>query len=55
MQALEMAQEGLAGGAPLDMVSVDLTEALSALCEIVGKDASDEVISAVFRNFCVGK
>ena len=38
-----------------DIVSVDLMAALSSLHEITGQSASDEVIAAVFRNFCVGK
>ena len=53
--ALEDALGGLDAGLPLDFVTVDLMAALSALGEITGLNASDKVISAVFRNFCVGK
>lgn len=53
--SLADALKGLGAGLPLDFLTVDLMAALSALGEITGLDASDEVISAVFRNFCVGK
>ena len=36
-------------------VAVDLREALSALGEITGRDATEAVIDSVFANFCVGK
>lgn len=53
--SLADAMKGLGVGLPLDFLTVDLMAALAALGEITGLDASDEVISAVFRNFCVGK
>ena len=40
---------------PLDVTAIDLMAALTALCEITGEDASEEVIDRVFKNFCVGK
>jgi tRNA modification GTPase len=36
-------------------MTIDLMDALSALLEITGRNASEAVIDAVFRNFCVGK
>ena len=54
-RALQDALTALSGGMPQDLISVDLMAALNALGEITGRSASDEVISAVFRNFCVGK
>ncbi|MGN1096232.1 MAG: tRNA uridine-5-carboxymethylaminomethyl(34) synthesis GTPase MnmE [Christensenellales bacterium] len=41
--------------APIDCVLIDLKEALSCLGEITGNNASEEVIDAIFKNFCVGK
>lgn len=43
------------GGMALDIVEIRLRGALSALSEITGEDASEEVIDRVFARFCVGK
>ncbi len=53
--SLERAERAISEGEPPDLVSVDLMDALSALSEITGRSAADDVIAAVFRNFCVGK
>ena len=53
--ALIRAAQGIEDGAPLDMASVDLWEARRLLGEITGEDATEAVIDAVFKNFCVGK
>lgn len=41
--------------APIDCILIDLKEALNCLGEITGNNASEEVIDAIFKNFCVGK
>ena len=53
--ALNRAVEAIDAGLALDMVEIDLREALEELSEITGEDASEEVIDRVFQNFCVGK
>lgn len=53
--ALQRALESIDAGYALDVTEIDLREALSALSEITGEDASKEVIDRVFQNFCVGK
>ena len=55
LAALEHALEGIDAGFALDLAEIDLKEALEALSEITGEDASEEVIDRVFKNFCVGK
>ena len=55
LDALEGAVEAIEAQTPLDMVAIDLRQALAALSEITGEDASEEVIDRVFQNFCVGK
>ena len=55
LKSLRHAVEGIDAGFELDLAEIDLKEALSALSEITGEDASEEVIDRVFKNFCVGK
>ncbi|MGY2892674.1 tRNA uridine-5-carboxymethylaminomethyl(34) synthesis GTPase MnmE [Deinococcus sp. UYEF24] len=40
---------------PDDLAGYELEEALRALSELTGRDAQEDVIDGVFRNFCVGK
>ena len=39
----------------LDAVSVCVDDALDALCDLTGENASEAVIEQVFERFCVGK
>ena len=52
-RALEHIQA--AHGLPDELASYELEEALRSLSELTGRDAQEEVIDGVFRNFCVGK
>lgn len=40
---------------PLDIISLDINDAWSALGEITGETANEEIIANVFAKFCVGK
>ncbi len=53
--ALNQLEETIESGAPLDLVTDDLWRAMYAISEITGEDATEDVIDAVFANFCVGK
>ena len=53
--ALSEAADSLEKGYTLDVCYALLDEALSVLFELSGENASEEVIDAVFRDFCVGK
>ena len=39
----------------LDLLAIDVTDAWSALGEITGKTATEEIINDIFSRFCVGK
>ena len=41
--------------AQLDLLAIDVMDAWSALGEITGKTASEEIINDIFSRFCVGK
>ena len=53
--AVTGAQEAMEAGFGLDAVSVCVDDALDALCELTGENASEAVIEQVFERFCVGK
>ena len=53
--ALDEAVRALDGGIGLDAVSVCVDDALDALYELTGENASEAVIERVFEQFCVGK
>jgi tRNA modification GTPase len=56
LEPIQRAVEGLAReDIEIELVSLDLSEALIALGEVDGQGAPDQVIDAVFANFCVGK
>lgn len=44
-----------AGNMPADVISVDIQDAWSALGEITGETAGEEIINTIFSKFCVGK
>jgi len=55
LDALKNAVSGIDSGFELDLIEIDLKEALEYLSQITGEDASEEVIDRVFSTFCVGK
>jgi tRNA modification GTPase len=61
-QALVEAQESLTHaldaislGLEQDLVSMDIAEAIDALGKITGATVSEDIVNAIFHDFCVGK
>jgi len=52
---LESCVSSSESGMPLDFFSCDLRLANEKLCEILGKNISEELVSNIFSRFCVGK
>ncbi len=52
---VQSALEAYARGVPADFVSIDVTAAVNALGEITGETASEDLLDAIFSQFCVGK
>jgi tRNA modification GTPase len=52
---LDLAGRSVEEEAPLDMIAVDLKDALDALGEITGEVTSAEILKTIFSDFCVGK
>lgn len=42
-------------GLPMDLMAVDIKEALDSLSEITGEISTEDVLDHIFHNFCVGK
>lgn len=53
--SLERLIDGLLGGVPVDLVTIDLNIAIDALGEITGATVSEDIVNSIFHNFCVGK
>ena len=49
------AQSGDQANLAADLIAVDLTAAVSALGEITGETVGEDVLDAIFSNFCLGK
>lgn len=52
---LRNVEEGLKNNLSEDLLAIDLRAALEALGEITGRTVSEEIINAIFNQFCVGK
>ena len=55
LDAVRRAEESLSLGLTPDVILTDAEEALSALGELTGATAREEIVSAIFSRFCVGK
>ena len=53
--ALHAVLVGLASGAGTELVAADLRQALAALGEITGEISSDDLLTSIFTQFCIGK
>jgi tRNA modification GTPase len=53
--SLRDAQAAHARGAPPDLLAVDLTAALAAIGEVTGETVDEDLLSAIFSRFCIGK
>jgi tRNA modification GTPase len=55
LRSANAAESSCASHLPADLVAVDLRGALDALGEITGETVTEDVIEAIFRDFCMGK
>lgn len=53
--ALDAAMMAAKHDVPLDIVSMDIQEAIEALGEITGEVTTDDILDRIFGTFCVGK
>ena len=54
-KSVENILETIDMGYPMDLISVDLNEALDSLSEVTGEISNEDLLDHIFSNFCVGK
>ncbi len=52
---LERVLNGLDGGVPADFVAMDIRQSLFHLGEITGQITTEDLLTNIFSNFCIGK
>jgi len=55
LKALKDAREAALSLMPPEIVAVDIMAAASALGSITGEVSGEDVLDAIFRDFCIGK
>ncbi len=55
LEACHRFEQALAAGAPVDLLAVEVQTALDCLGDITGLTTPEEVLDAVFSQFCIGK
>ena len=55
IEAINRVLNGLEAGVSCEFIAFDMRQALSSLGIIIGTDVTDEIITAVFSSFCLGK
>lgn len=53
--SLERVLSGFDENLPEDLIATDIRQAIHYLGEITGEITTDEILSNIFRNFCIGK
>jgi tRNA modification GTPase len=49
------AVEGLRADYTLEVVALELRSAVNAVGEVVGKTTTEDLLDAIFSQFCIGK
>lgn len=55
IEALTIATEAIEGELPLEICCAEVENTMSALGELDGRTVSEDIVSRIFANFCVGK
>jgi len=53
--SLDRAREALRNSVGLEMVSIELRDALHDLAEVIGETDNEDILTRLFQNFCIGK
>ncbi len=55
IESLKQARTSAAAAMPPEIVAVDVTAAADAMARITGEVSTEDVLDAIFREFCIGK
>ena len=55
VKGLNSAINSIESGIPIDMISIDIKDAIKTLGEMLGESVSEDVLNKIFEKFCVGK
>ena len=55
LEALKNARTSALSLMPPEIVAVDIMAAAAALASITGEVSSEDILDAIFQNFCIGK
>lgn len=54
-QKIESARKSFCENLFLEFIAIDLRDALDAIGRIIGQDATEKILDAIFSKFCIGK
>jgi len=54
-QSLDQALAALRNSAGLEIISIELRDALHHLAEVIGETDNEDILTRLFQNFCIGK
>ena len=52
---VEKAIESLEAGCPIDIITINIQEAMDDIGEILGTNVTEDIINEIFKRFCLGK
>ena len=55
LESVQQTRASLGQGMPVDVLAVDLQDAINVIGEITGEVATEEILDTMFGSFCVGK
>ena len=55
LEALKNARTSALSLMPPEIVAVDIMAAAAALASITGEVSNEDILDAIFKNFCIGK
>ena len=55
IESINEAKESVINGMPVDITSINITNALEHLGEITGNNVTDDILQTIFSKFCLGK